>query len=221
VSFSTMMDRPLLISDLFEHGRKMYPDSRVITVGEGGDRIGTYAEVADRTEQFAKALIELGVQREDRVGTFCWNSQEHLEAYFAISSMGAVMHTLNIRLFPEQLAFVINHAKDRVIIVDDTLVPVLAKVAKDIKTSKRWSTSSWSAMATTRPFGRRRERRFIDTTSFCRPNPPVSTGLSSMSAHPLRWRTPAARPATPRASCIATARRCCTRTLSRPARSPA
>ncbi|MBW2214021.1 MAG: AMP-binding protein, partial [Deltaproteobacteria bacterium] len=129
-----MMDRPLLISDLFEHGRKLYPDSRVITVGEGGDRIATYAEVADRTDQLAKALIKLGVQREDRVGTFCWNSQEHLEAYFAISSMGAVMHTLNIRLFPEQLAFVINHAKDRVIIVDDTLVPVLAKVAKDMET---------------------------------------------------------------------------------------
>ena len=134
MSFSTMMDHPLLISDLFEHGRKLYADSRVITVGEGGDRVGTYAQVADRTEQLAKALIKLGVQREDRVGTFCWNSQEHLEAYFAISSMGAVMHTLNIRLFPEQLAFVINHAQDKVIIVDDTLVPLLAKVAKDMQT---------------------------------------------------------------------------------------
>jgi fatty-acyl-CoA synthase len=131
-----MMDRPLLISDLFEHGRRLYAGSRVITVDEGGDRVGTYAEVADRTEQLAKALIKLGVQREDRVGTFCWNSQEHLEAYFAISSMGAVMHTLNIRLFPEQLAFVINHAQDKVIIVDDTLVPLLAKVAKDMNTVK-------------------------------------------------------------------------------------
>jgi fatty-acyl-CoA synthase len=134
MSFSTMMDRPLLISDLFEHGRRLYANSRVITVGEGGDRISTYAEVGDRTEQLAKALITLGVEREDRVGTFCWNSQEHLEAYFAISSMGAVMHTLNIRLFPEQLAFVVNHAKDKVIIVDDTLVPLLAKVVKELDT---------------------------------------------------------------------------------------
>jgi len=134
VSFSTMMDRPLLISDLFEHGRRLYSSSRVITVGEGGDRIVSYARVADRTEQLAKALLKLGVGREDRVGTFCWNSQEHLEAYFAISSMGAVMHTLNIRLFPEQLAFVINHAEDKVIIVDDTLVPLLAKVAREMKT---------------------------------------------------------------------------------------
>jgi len=133
MSFSTMMDRPLLISDLFEHGRRLYQDSRVITVGEGGDRIATYAEVGDRTDKLAKALGRLGVRREDRVGTFCWNTQEHLEAYFAISSMGAVMHTLNIRLFPEQLAFVINHAQDKVIIVDDSLIPLLAKVAAELK----------------------------------------------------------------------------------------
>ena len=129
-----MMDRPLLISDLFEHGRRLYQDSRVITVGESGDRIATYAEVGERTEKLAKALQKLGVRREDRVGTFCWNSQEHLEAYFAISSMGAVMHTLNIRLFAEQLAFVINHAEDKVIIVDDSLIPVLGQVAKDLRT---------------------------------------------------------------------------------------
>ncbi len=134
MTFSTMMDRPLLISDLFEHGRRLYPDSRVITVGEDGDRIATYAEVGDRVDQLAKALRELGVEKEDRVGTFCWNSQEHLEAYFAISSMGAVMHTLNIRLFPEQLAFVINHAEDRVIIVDDSLVPLLAEVGPELRT---------------------------------------------------------------------------------------
>jgi fatty-acyl-CoA synthase len=129
-----MMDRPLLISGLFEHGRRLYGDSRVVTVGEAGDRISTYAQIGDRTDRLAKALMRLGVQREDRVGTFCWNSQEHLEAYFAISSMGAVMHTLNIRLFPEQLAFVINHASDKVIIVDDTLVAVLGRVAKEMST---------------------------------------------------------------------------------------
>jgi fatty-acyl-CoA synthase len=134
VSFSTMMDRPLLISGLFEHGRRFYENSRVITVGESGDRISSYAEIGERTERLAKALIRLGVRAEDRVGTFCWNSQEHLEAYFAISSMGAVMHTLNIRLFPEQLAFVINHARDTAILVDDTLVPLLAQVAPELRT---------------------------------------------------------------------------------------
>ena len=134
MSFSTMMDRPLLISDVFEHGRRLYPQSRVVTAGEGSDRISTYAEVADRTERLAKALHGLGVETEDRVGTFCWNNQEHLEAYFAISSMGAVMHTLNIRLFPEQLAFIINHAADKAIIVDDSLVPLLAPVARQLET---------------------------------------------------------------------------------------
>jgi len=134
VTFSTMMERPLLISDLFEHGRKLYGSSRVITVGDEGDRIATYRQVGDRAAQLAHALEGLGVNREDRVATFCWNSQEHIEAYFAISSMGAVMHTLNIRLFPEQLAFIINHAEDKIIIVDESLVPLLAKVAKDMKT---------------------------------------------------------------------------------------
>ncbi|MEM9729910.1 MAG: long-chain fatty acid--CoA ligase [Myxococcota bacterium] len=129
-----MMDRPLLISDLFEHGRKLYRDSRIITVEEGDDRIATYAAAGDRTCQLAHALTDLGVNREDRVATFCWNSQEHVEAYFAISSMGAVMHTLNIRLFPEQLGFIINHAQDKVILVDDSLVPLLGAVAKDMAT---------------------------------------------------------------------------------------
>jgi fatty-acyl-CoA synthase len=132
--FSTMMDRPLLIADLFEHGRRLYKDSRIITVEEGGDRVSTYAQVGDRVEQLANALAKLGVGREDRVGTFCWNHQEHLEAYFAISSMGAVMHTLNIRLFPEQLAFIVNHAQDKVIIVDDNLAPVLGQVAERLET---------------------------------------------------------------------------------------
>jgi fatty-acyl-CoA synthase len=134
MTFSTMMERPLLISDLFEHGRRLYRDSRIITVEEGDDRIATYAEVGDRTDQLAKALQRLGVQQEDRVATFCWNSQEHLEAYFAISSMGAVMHTLNIRLYPEQLAFIIKHANDKVIIVDDSLVSVLGEVAESMET---------------------------------------------------------------------------------------
>ena len=133
MSFSTMMDRPLLIADLFEHGRKLYGDSRIVTVEESGDRIGTYTQVGDRSAQLANALTKLGVGRGDRVGTFCWNNQEHIEAYFAISSMGAVMHTLNIRLFPEQLAFIINHAHDKVILVDDSLVPLLGRVAKDMK----------------------------------------------------------------------------------------
>ena len=119
---------------MFGYGRKVYADSEVVTFLGDGSRRATYAEVGDRAERLAAALKRLGVKRGDRVGTFCWNTQEHLESYFAIPCMGAVLHTLNLRLFPEQLAYVINHAEDRVIILDDSLVPLLARVSKDLKT---------------------------------------------------------------------------------------
>ena len=76
----------------------------------------------------------LGVEQGDRVATFAWNTQQHLEAYLGVPAMGAVLHTLNIRLFPEQLAYVVNHARDRVILVDDSLVPILARVLDDMTT---------------------------------------------------------------------------------------
>src|SRR6202035_6118386 len=76
----------------------------------------------------AAALRDLGVRTDDRVGTLCWTHQEHIEAYFAIPCMGALLHTLNLRLPPPQLAQIINHAEDRVIIVDDSLAPLLAAV---------------------------------------------------------------------------------------------
>ena len=123
---STMQDAPLLISDILRHGQQVHGDSTVITVEAGGHRAATFAEVATRAEKLAAALTRLGVQRGDRVGTFCWNNQGHLEAYLAIPSMGAVLHTLNIRLPADQLAYVINHAEDRFIIVDASLIPLLA-----------------------------------------------------------------------------------------------
>ena len=131
---STMQDHPLVISDLFEHGRRVYADSEVVTFDGTGVRRATFAQVGERALKLAAALYRLGVRPEDRVGTFCWNSQEHLEAYLAVPSMGAVLHTLNIRLFPEQLAYVINHGADRVILVDDSLVPLLARVAPQLRT---------------------------------------------------------------------------------------
>jgi fatty-acyl-CoA synthase len=84
--------------------------------------------VAGRAERLASALKRLGVGNGDRVGTFAWNDQEHLEAYLAVPSMGAVLHTLNIRLFPEQLAYVVNHGEDKVVIVDASVAPLLARV---------------------------------------------------------------------------------------------
>jgi fatty-acyl-CoA synthase len=131
---STMQDAPLLISDILRHGQQTHGNSEVITVEAGGHRSATFNEVAARAEKLAKALQRIGVQDGDRVGTFCWNNQGHLEAYLAIPCMGAVLHTLNIRLPSDQLAYVINHAEDKVIIVDGSLIPLLAAIKDDLKT---------------------------------------------------------------------------------------
>ena len=135
---STMQDAPLLVSGILRHGQQVYGDSQVITIiGPAGEsHEASFIEVAGRAEQLAKALERLGVGDGDRVGTFLWNNQTHLEAYLGIPAMGAVLHTLNLRLFPEQLAFVINHAEDKVIIVDDSLVPLLARVRDQLTTVK-------------------------------------------------------------------------------------
>src|SRR5579864_9225181 len=131
---STMQEGPLLVSGILRRGQAVYGDSRVITVGPSGNREATFAQVAARAEQLARALRTLGVGDSDRVGTFAWNDQEHLEAYLAVPSMGSVLHTLNIRLFPEQLAYVVNHAEDRVVIVDGSIAPLFARVRAECKT---------------------------------------------------------------------------------------
>jgi fatty-acyl-CoA synthase len=133
-----MQDAPMLISDILRHGRHTYPDSVVTTVtGPNGEHVdATFTEVADRAERLAGALTRLGVGVDDRVGTFMWNNQRHLEAYLAVPSMGAVLHTLNVRLFPDQLAYVINHGEDQVLIVDAMLVPLLARIWDQLTTVK-------------------------------------------------------------------------------------
>ncbi len=131
---STMQDAPLLITDILRYGLAVHGDSQVITVEAEGHRSATFNEVAIRAEKLARALRRLGVEDGDRVGTFCWNNQGHLEAYLAIPCMGAVLHTLNVRLPAEQLAYVVNHAEDRVIIVDGSLIPLLAAIKDDLKT---------------------------------------------------------------------------------------
>lgn len=131
---STMQDGPLLITGILRHGANVYGESEVVTVERDGYRTATFAEVATRAERLASALRRLGVGPDDRVGTFMWNDQAHLEAYLAVPSMGAILHTLNIRLFPEQLAYVINHAEDKVIVVDASLVPALSRVIDTLPT---------------------------------------------------------------------------------------
>jgi fatty-acyl-CoA synthase len=125
---STMMDFPLTVRHIFEHGRTTYADSEVVTNEADRVRRITFGALADRADQLAAGLRRLGVEPGDRVATFAWNTQEHQEAYFAIPCMGAVMHTINIRLSAEQIRYVIGHAGDSVIIADASLAPILAPV---------------------------------------------------------------------------------------------
>jgi fatty-acyl-CoA synthase len=129
-----MQDAQLTISSVMRHGTTVHADSEVVTATADGARTRTYAEVGRRAAQLAHALRGLGIDGDQRVATFMWNNAEHLEAYLAIPSMGAVLHTLNIRLFPDQLVYITNHAEDQVVIVDDSLVPLLAKELPQLKT---------------------------------------------------------------------------------------
>ena len=126
---STMMNVPLTTAAILRHGSRVHPTARVRTMQpDGSVKVGTFADVARRSAQLAHALRDCGVTGDERVATLMWNNQEHVEAYCAVPSMGAVLHTLNPRLTPEQLIYIANHADDRVVIVDGTLAPLLAAV---------------------------------------------------------------------------------------------
>ncbi|MFF3515450.1 long-chain fatty acid--CoA ligase [Streptomyces sp. NPDC002573] len=133
---STMQDVPLLISRILTHGSTVHGSSQVTTwTGEGEPHRRSYAEIGARAAQLAHALREdIGVRDDDRVATLMWNNAEHVEAYFAIPSMGAVLHTLNLRLPAEQLVWIANHAADRVVIVNGSLLPLLAPLLPHLKT---------------------------------------------------------------------------------------
>jgi fatty-acyl-CoA synthase len=128
-------DFPLSLNHILRRMRSCSPDKEIVTLTTS-DRTerATYGEVAERVDRLARALGRLGVEPGDRVGTFAWNNQRHLELYFAVPCVGAVLHTLNIRLFEEQLTYIVNHAEDKVIFVDDSLVPVLEKLAPSFDT---------------------------------------------------------------------------------------
>jgi acyl-CoA synthetase (AMP-forming)/AMP-acid ligase II len=135
---STMGDFPLTINAILRHGRAVHGESQCLTFTGDDVREASFADIAGNADRLAAALARLGIRDGDRVGTFMWNDQEHLEAYFAVPCMGAVLHTLNIRISPEQLVYVVNHARDRVVIVDDSLVPVIGAIANALDTVEAW-----------------------------------------------------------------------------------
>jgi fatty-acyl-CoA synthase len=125
---STMMDVPLTVTRIMQYGSTVYANREVVTYAADGLRRQTYAETGARAANLANALRSVGVDGDQRVATLMWNNAEHLEAYLAIPSMGAVLHTLNLRLDPETIGYIATHAGDDVVIVDPSLVPLLAQV---------------------------------------------------------------------------------------------
>ncbi|ROP52297.1 fatty-acyl-CoA synthase [Streptomyces sp. PanSC9] len=133
---STMQDVPLTVTRILTHGVLVHGRSQITTwTGEDEPQRRSFAEAGARAVQLANALRdELGVRGDDRVATLMWNNAEHVEAYFAIPSMGAVLHTLNLRLPAEQLVWIVNHAADRVVIVNGSLIPLLAPLLSKLPT---------------------------------------------------------------------------------------
>ncbi|MGB1249579.1 MAG: long-chain fatty acid--CoA ligase [Candidatus Promineifilaceae bacterium] len=128
-----MMDYQLTIDKIIEHANRLYPSKKVVTkLPDGAFHEYTYADMYRRVKRLAKALTQLGVEPGDRVGTFAWNNYQHMELYYGIPGAGAVCHTLNIRLFPDQLEYVVNHAADKVIFIDASLLPLVQRVQDKI-----------------------------------------------------------------------------------------
>ncbi len=132
-----MQRTPLLMHRLFDRGAMMAPGEEIVTATADGVRRQTYRQTRDRAHQLAHALHAAGIGIGDRVATFMWNGSRHLEAYHAVMSMGAVLHTLNIRLAPNELEYIVNHAEDQLIIVDADLLPLLNKLAGKVPSVRR------------------------------------------------------------------------------------
>ena len=132
-----MMDQPLLITSLIRYAAQYHGGTEIVTrTVEGQIHRYTYKDAYVRTQQLAHALTALGVGNADRVATLAWNGHRHLELYYAISGIGAVCHTVNPRLFPTQVEYILNHAEDRIVFVDLTFVPLLESLAPKLKHAK-------------------------------------------------------------------------------------
>src|SRR5919197_267143 len=130
----TMMQFPLTLTSLFERAGKLFPSVEIVSRRpDNSIHRCTYSDIYRRARALADVLQQSGVRPGDRVATLMWNHSSHLEAYFAIPIIGGVLHTLNLRLHPDELAFIINHAEDRVLIVDDVLLPLLEKLKPQVK----------------------------------------------------------------------------------------
>ncbi len=131
---STMMSSPLLVTGMLEHAAKFYPDVEIVSARCDGSRHRcTYRDLHRRARQLSAALQGAGIANGNRVATLMWNEHQHLEAYFGVAATGAVTHTLNLRLHPEELAYIVNHAEDRILIVDEVLLDVFEQIRPHVR----------------------------------------------------------------------------------------
>ena len=202
-----MQEIPLMISSLIRYAAEYHGDRQVVSrTVEGPIHRYGYAECERRARRVANVMARLGIGHGDRVGTLAWNGYRHLELFYGVSGMGAVLHTVNPRLFTEQIVYIINHAEDRVLFVDLTFVELVERIADQLTTVEHVvvmtdeehmpETRARPTSSATRPCSRARAR--------------TMRGLSSTSAPRPRSATPRARRAIPRACSTATARPCCT-----------
>lgn len=131
-----MMQTPLTMTQMIKRAEMYFPKKQVISRTTKGIQRFTYKEIAERTRKLADSLQKLGVERGDKVGTLAWNTHRHLEAYFAIPCSGAVLHTINIRLTPQHITYIINHAEDKVLLIDADIVPLIEKCKDELLTVK-------------------------------------------------------------------------------------
>ena len=181
-----MMDYPLLVHQFLERASTFFPNKEIVTrEGEGTHRY-TYTDLMQRSSRLSNGLAKLGVGIGDRVGTFAWNTYRHLEAYFAAPSMGAVLHTINIRLFTDDLVYIINHAGDKVILVDPDLAPILEPLVPQLESVEHFIIMSDDRnFSTTLPSAHNYEdllKGASDTYSPMKPDENSPAGLCYTSA---------------------------------------
>ena len=134
-----MMDEPLMISSLLEHAAAAHGSTEIVArTPEGGLHRTTYGAALRRSKQLAQAMIALGMKPGDRVGSLAWNTHHHFELFYGISGTGAVLHTINPRLFDEHLVYIVNHAEDRWICVDAATLPIAERLAPQLPGVQGW-----------------------------------------------------------------------------------
>src|SRR5690625_3958405 len=129
-----MMQTPMKVGSMLEHAEKFFAKKQVMSQTHDKLHRLTYADIGKRTRRLMSTFAELGIQTGERVGTLACNHHRHLELYFAAPGMGAVLHTINFRLSPEHIIYIINHDEDKILFIDEDILPLIEKIKDNITT---------------------------------------------------------------------------------------